>query len=408
MTVQSNEQMLSSMKSSLAKRVRVLLPGATLSGPFQDSFNNDLLVCYNTKHQLRVYTPPELSLFFVFERRIPFTEVERSFLERIILATFDKSNADAGALDENMARAIVRTISEYAAPACQDTALRVISLYESWQGQQRNRLSHTTGITVARNKNVTDNFFAIAQQNIVKSLGSSPDTLLIIDANGGIRGLEKIPPTKDSAGRQEIFSPDTHANLAMWANSRRKVAVRLTEDGAIMIFSRGRLLFFKQDSCWTALPHTLSNAAFCSEGTDGIEPETLKALYLTALDMAKGKTPLQVAIILNSHKENATAKLRKVGWQHIARAVSKNIKLLSVLENTTKFHEIPRTIRSEIGSMGGTLFLDGEGNILGIDPIGDKFPKPEAACSISNRYFPGRGYMEMLNDHKYNLQLTIC
>ncbi|MDL2328664.1 hypothetical protein LJC71_02795 [Desulfosarcina sp. OttesenSCG-928-A07] len=231
---------------------------------------------------------------------------------------------------------------------------------------------------------------------------------MIIDANGAVHGLEKLPPTRDSTGRQEILSPDVHANLAVWANSRRKLAVRLTEDGTILLFSRGRLLFFKQDAYWLTLPHTLINTGFCTEGIEGVAPETLKALYLTALDLAAGKTSSRIALVLFSHGENLAAKLQKAGWRHTSRTASTHAKLLSVLVNTRKFYEIPRAIRGELCSMGGTLFLDGEGNILGLDPLGDKIFKAEAVGNASNGFFPGRGYMELLNDsHKFNLHLAI-
>ena len=408
MAAQYNEQAVSDFKESLARRIRALLPGAVLSGPFQGGISHDLFVCYNTVHQLRIYTPPELNNFFVFERSIPFTEDERVFLDRVIRGAFADVLGGAGSIDESMAKSIAGAVSAYVAPDCPETALGIISLYESWSKHPHSDLTHTTGITMARKKNIQGNFFEIARQDIVKSLGSSPDTLLIIDADGGIHGLEKIPPTGDSAGRQEILSPDVHANLAVWANSRRKVAVRLTEDGTILLFSRGRLLFFKQDACWLTLPHTFINAGFCTEGVEGVEPKTLKAVYLTALDLAVGKTSSRIALVLFSQGKNIAAKLRKAGWRHTSRTASKAINLLSVLVNTRKFYEIPRTIRSEICSMGGTLLLDGEGNILGLDPFVNNTCKAEAANDASSGFFPGRGYMELLNDsHKSNLHLTI-
>lgn len=407
MTSRHNMQTVPELRKSLARRIKALLPGAALSGPFPGGIGHELFVSYDTKYQLRVWTPPERNRYFVCERSIAFTEDERAFLDRVMRSTFDNMPAGIGSIDETMAKAIAGTVAEYAAPDCPETALGIISLYESWSGRRRNGLPHTTGIKMARNKNNRGNFFEIAKQGIFKGLGSSPDTILIIDADGGVHGPETIPATGGGTGRQEILCPDAHAGLAAWAGSRRKVAVRLTEDGTVLLFGRGSLLFFNQGTCWQILPHTLINAGSCAEGVEGLEPLTLKALYLTALDLSAGKTSSRVILIPGAHGKIA-AKLRKAGWQYVTRTAARNVKLLSALVNSRKFHELPRTLRSEICSLGGTLFLDGEGTILGLNLFADKGFETKAAHNGSNRFFPGRGYMELLNNHhQCNLHLTI-
>lgn len=405
-----NEQFLADIKTSFARHIKPLLPGAALSGPFHGGLRSAFLACYDTMHRLWVYISPEMEHYFVFSRILPFTEEERSFLDHVMHKTHEGIIAGAGSIEEAMAKSVAQTVAEYVAPNFPETVARVIALYEAWGGENRGRISHTVGIASKRRKNIQGNFFEVSGKDLVKSLGASPNTLMVIDRAGGILGAETIfVPTLAGRGH-ELFSPDAYSDIALWTTSRRNVAVSLTEDGTILLFAKRRLLFAKRGSSWLSPPHTLINLASVLESIDGIEPETVKAVYFTALDMAGGNTPARIILVRSAGGKRLTSRLLKAGLPPASGTSSQNTKLLSVLVNGRKFPVIPRSVRKEIFSLGGTLFLDGQGGILGLDLAGRT---PSAVLGTEQEtkstVFPGSAYMELFNgEGGVNVHLAIC
>ena len=410
MAIITSEPSLDAIKAALEEHIRPLLPGAALSGAYPSGSHSTYRVCYDSKYRLRVYASPKLDHYFVFDRSLPFTEEERSFLDQIMRDFCCGGFADTSPIGKAIAKSVVKSVAEYVAPEFPDTVSRIISLYEAWSGEHTERISHTIGIQPKRHKSTQGNFFDISGKDLVKLIGASPNTLMVLDAAGGIRGVEKIPFSNAETRGCDSFSPAAYLNIALWANTRQNVAIRLTEDGTILLFTRKRLLFAKRGSCWISPPHTLINMETVPYSVEGVEPEMVKAIYLTALDLAAAKKTARISLVRNTKGKQPSARLRQALALLASGKPSQNAKLLSVLVNGRKFYEIPRSIRVEICSMGGTLLLDGQGAILGLDLSGkaaaDNFG---SARETNNSMFPGKAYMELLNkESQSNLHLAIC
>lgn len=405
-----DEQLLTAIKISFARHLNPLLPGAALSGPFHGDRSPAFLVCYDTSHRLRVYISPAMEHYFVFTRVLPFTEEERSFLNQIMREAYDSIIAGIGSIEETMAKSVEQAVSEYVAPNFPETVARVIALYEAWSKDCPRCLSHTTGIQPKRHRNIQCNFFEVSRKDLVKSLGASPNTLMAIDVAGGILGVEKIsvPATVDRG--HEVFSPDAYSNIARWATSRGNVVARLTEDGTILLFAKRRLQFVKHGSRWLSPPHTLINLSSVLESIDGVEPETVKAVYLTALDLAGSNTPARIILVRSPGVKQLASRLLKAGLLPTSGTSSQNAKLLSVLVNGKNFTVLPRSVRAEIFSLGGTLFLDGQGSLLGLD-LSERATSGAFGTEQKTKktVFPGSAYMDLFNSEGvFNLHLAIC
>jgi len=402
--------LLETIALSLETHIKPLLPGAVMSGPYRGGISPALLICYDTKHRLRIYLPSGLEQFFVFERTHPFSEEERSFMEEIIQGIRSAAFAGKQPLEAAAASATL-AVSRYAAPEFPETVARVVKIYEAWLACGKVKTAHTTGIRLMRHADTLGNIFDPVGERLAKALGTNPDALVIIDVKGGIRAIEKFPsPDGENRRGQDIFAPVGHAGVAAWANSRRKVAIRMTGDGTILLFNRGQLLFTRKNGVWRSPPHTLANIASIPESIDGVAPETVTALYLTALDLTSGNRASRIGLIRTS------AGRRLPGmWKEKTRfpkgSARKNAKLLAGMIHAQKFHEIPRTIRAEVCSLGGVLFLDGQGSILGLDLSENEDIAADGlngSRDEKRQAFPGSAYMELLNrDGSLNLRLAI-
>ena len=397
--------------TALTAYIQPLLPGTIMSGPFSDAVSRSLTVCYDTQHRLRVYIAPERKEYFEFKRKLPFTEEERLFVERIICET-DAPGRRNAPLCTLMAEAVERAVLEQITPGLGETVGRIIKIYEKWNEPCRKKLMHTTGIRLMRHKKEQGNFFDLVDTGLIKPLDSSPDTLVVIDDKGGSPKMEKMVSTAATdRTNQEVFAPFMYADIAAWSNSRRKAAVSLAEDGTILLFSMKRLLFVKHGTRWHSLPHTLINLDAIPESIDGIEPEMVKALYLTALDMAAGNSNAHIGLVRSFREMPLQAGRDKAELPLSCGALSKNARLLSQMTDGKRFSEIPRVIRAEICALGEMLLLDGKGNLLGLELPGkdrsavDALPVKKES---EGRAFPGKAYMELFNtDGRFNLRLDI-
>lgn len=399
------------IEAVLAAYITPLLPGTTVSGPHSGSISPTLPVCYDTKYRLRVRIYPDREQYLVFERILPFSEEERLFIEGIVRETHAAGPAGRENLCRRMADAVTRAVSRFAAPELSETAWRVINTYATWGEQRQVNLSHTTGIRLVRQRQTRSNFFDLAANGPVKTPGSSLGAMVVIDAKGGIIGIEKAVAAPADRRGSEVLAPLMHMDIAAWASSRRRVAVSLAEDGSILLFSGSRLLFARRGAYWHSLPHTLINIENLPESIDGIAPETVKAVYLTALDTAMGTGAARIDLIRNSRRKNLPARLRRAGRTFAAGTSSISAQLLASMPDTGKFHEIPRVIRAEICALGCVLFLDGLGNILGLCSPVEKRRAGDTKHAIhkdTGNTLPERACMELFNaGGQFNLQLTI-
>lgn len=390
---------LANYEDAITAHLQPLLPGSACSGPYPGKADSSFDVSFDTAHRLHVSLPVTPGRYLVFERILPFTEEERAFMEevaRMIRTGMEKEPLQS--IDTFISRAVSDVIVKRVAPEFPDSVRNVIRIYEEWVGQHKAQplAGHATGIRLMRKTPGQNNFFSMDKE-FLRALGSSPDTLIVINAEGGICGVEKIPSVSSAhTARQEVLAPVIYADMAAWSNSRRKAVVRLTEGGDILLFSRRELLFAKRGVYWCSFPHSLINIKALPESIEGVEPETVRAVYLTALDLSAGNAGAYIGLFRDVREQKARTDPRKAGQHLLTRESSKNAQLLAGMVKGKRFAEISRAVRAEICALGGVLILDGQGSILGLHLSGSDFKRHFAEASRTGVY-PGKGYMELFN-----------
>ena len=396
----------------LATHIQPLLPGSTMLDPVPGTRDVRPQVVYDTKNRLKIDCPRDIGMSFMFQRRVPFCEEERVLVE-VIINEIHRGRLLSGAdLADIAGEAVTTAIAGKIAPENPETLLRVIHIYEQWacRACESANALHTTGILLTQHRKARYSIFSPGEQRVLTALGSSRDTLLVIDAGGGVLGVEKLSPQSSrEKDRQDLFAPVRHASVADWTTSRRKAAVRLAEGGAILLFAGRRLLFVKRDGFWHGLPHSLIDLETVLVN-DEIKTDTARAVYLTALDLAAEKTAIAVGLIRKAGETYAPAILRKAGLRFSPDIATHNAGLVASVLKAKNFSEIPRAVRAELCAPGGTLILDSRGTILGLEfsgkdqQSGDAFP-----------LLPGEGmsfwdkcYTELVNSGCLGVRLTIC
>ena len=395
------------MEAGILAHLSPLLPGARLTGPFPAQARPSFNVIHDTGHRLEVYASPGLSRYFIFDRTVPFSNEERSLCGGIVNKIQNGVVSGKRYEPSLAARAVSEAVANYAAPEAAETVWQVIQLYESWAEPKS---THTIGVHLTRPRPARNSLFDLRDKGLLKVLGSSPDTLLGLDSSGGLIGVEKTPwPGPVGQNKKDVLAPIACANIAAWANSQRKVAVRLTDDGQILLFSNKQLLFVKRNSHWYSLPHTLINLEPIPGTIEGVASDTVKALYLTALDMAMGRGFITIELWRSPKNKSSTASKKASSNLGTPNGL-KNAKLLAALTKAKRFPEMPRPIRAEICALGGALFLDGEGTILGLDNSGGNQNRRAGRHDRgeAGKVFSGSGFMEIINTgRRFNLVLRI-
>ena len=80
----SQQNQVTAFEAALAAHIHPLLPGSFPAGRYPDATGRSTAVTYDTQHRLRIYAGHDLETYFAFERKLPFCEEERCFIEKII------------------------------------------------------------------------------------------------------------------------------------------------------------------------------------------------------------------------------------------------------------------------------------------------------------------------------------
>lgn len=384
----ATNQAHSAFEDIILKHLGLLLPGARLSGPFSGRGHTAHPVSHDTGNRLLVRAGADQGRYHVFDRIVPFSDAERSFCAEVV----EKARPGPAEGGESgqiwLADLVARTIARRLAPDCAESLHRLILNYQSWP---RAAPGHTCGLRPARLKGRI-NFFDLSAEEVLRDWAVSGNFLISLDYQGRIIGPEK------TAGRQsrtrkngpEPLCPLAWADIAAWTGPGRKTAVRLNEDGQILIFKGRRLMFFKRGRYWQSLPHTLTDLERLPESIEGLEAETVRAIYQTALDLAASQSRVLIELFRNSRDESAA--LRCEGNSEGAEA----FQLPGRGPAATPFPEMPRRARARLCVQKGCLLLDGRGRIL------NKRPGCRLGRGTKSRggIVPGSGYMQLLNNEQ--------
>lgn len=341
--------------------------GAIISGPFTDAVKPLSSVVYDTQHRIKIFVSESHRIYFMFQRRLPFSAKEKKLLEDIITG-LRQMNGQGRVTDYlYVQEAIERVVAFHVSRDHADLVFRLIQMYKEWAGKTGTEtLSvHTTGIYLNRQKNTGCNIFTMFDDGLIRSIGSTDKTLLAIDRNGYIQSVENIQPTAIQAKKQQsVFAPASVADIAMWSDYRNKVVIRLTQRGDILLFKDRKLAFARIFSQWRYFPHGAIMDEIFSEEITQEEKEVRKAVYLTLLDLIFDGKGARIGILDNPKRQQKRLERIHSRFRFSPTLLAERNRFLTTILGTRKFHEIPRKIRAELCALDGVLLLGTQGDIF--------------------------------------------
>lgn len=257
-----------------------------------------------------------------------------------------------------------------------------ITLYASWSSQtyEGARISHTIGVN-SRLASPVDSFCLENLESLkrfyastcplsdyrnsdeAKLLGSGANSLLLLDAHSYIHGVEHVPQLAPEAlGR--VKAPLAFSHIARWTNRNTRVAVTLTRNGEILVFSDNVLQFAKRRGAWRYFPHGSLITDIISLTEFNVKKrELLEALHLTALDVSFTRGGACLGIIESREQlSQLTGDECRIEKKPLYKQILK----------CRNFMDLPRSLRVELCAIDGATIVDKYGEILCVGAILNK------------------------------------
>lgn len=248
----------------------------------------------------------------------------------------------------------------------------IIRPYSAWSSQtyEGNRISHSIGIlgpSKSKKDRTESNIFAFNQEDFLKIIGSSHDSILAVDRNGNILAVENLNMQNDDDVARQMQAPISMAHLARWTHGG-KIALTVTRSGEILLFKDRTLCFAKRRGSWRYFPHDLiTKKMFRSGEHDETSMKLRKAMYLTALDTAFNRSGACLGLIKNTVDMSALKCLPQSCLLEARR--SKCSLFLASIISGKKFYNLSRTIRAELCALDGATILASDGTIIAAGAI---------------------------------------
>ncbi len=401
------------IRSIIESYIMPLLPGSTLAGPEKGANTAQDLVTFDTGNRLRIAVPNSGGTHFILKRFAPFTDEERDLLLRIaenMHADFRHRTVPCHLM---LCDAVERAIASAILPSDAATAYGVIQVYNQWAAEtcEGRRVPHTVGLCPAQGKTGSETFLTLQKSGHLKKLGSGDDILLTLGNGGTLLGVENIPSKLTTyRNNEETLAPVTMHGTALWAGSGGRVALRLTEDGEILVFKNKMLMFAKRRSHWRSFPHKRLLDLLLSGNGNSEEERNRLALYRTLLDLAFSRYGGCIGVLREGAEQRNVFDL--VAPEALFSFVNppQMTAMFKTVVNSRKFYEIPRKVRVNLCAVDGALLMDSVGTILAAGTIVKTDGSPGAggrtAAALSMaRYGYGvkvsdDGYVEMYHEGK--------
>lgn len=346
---------------------------------------------------------------FIIKRNQPFKTADvvlvRNILEEVVdIAALNIK--DVNYIKKLKSTAIEKAICKAASEEAADTLLELITELSVWGSRTYEGKRPCFGFTIneadfAEDSDHNLHISEIINQDFAALLTNGRQTFLEIDRNGyliGHRVLErlKFAPT---------LCPYDFINVARYCTDKR-VGLVLAENGDMLIFKAGQLIFSKRRGVWNSFAHE-EIIQILSSRTESAHKELRRAIYLTALDISFSGNGGCIAYLSRDHINEVLSHidvrdLLSQEYYELKRNVElkKNTLLFDTFENEDienfysmdyeeliksedmskvaalrlilkdkKFHELNRKLREELVAMDGATIIDSQGTIVAVGAI---------------------------------------
>ena len=315
-------------------------------------------------YEHRIYLSDEIHFFSITKSK-PFSTKEHTLISDIIDEALSRGAFDDTYRDEISKGIIELAIAKYAGGQLWETIKGVLELYNSWSSQtyEGNRISHNIGVHLSGTPELFANrIIQFKDEDYLKILGSSYDSILTLSPAGSIKGLE-ILARETLSELEKLDAPISMAHIAAWAQAK-KVAISLTRNGEILLFKDKKLSFAKRRGAWRYFPHELILRDTLQIPDFDISRDLRVAVYRTALDVAFSRGGACIGIVPSVEGLEAC-----IPPDCTLKNYKENQDVYRTIIGKNKFYEISRSARAELCSVDGATVVDCKGNIICVGAI---------------------------------------
>lgn len=268
----------------------------------------------------------------IIKREQPFKRFEIQLVKAILeeLNNVYKYNITEVAYKKSLQQyALEKAICKSISDKSTDTLLSLIYELSLWGNRTYEGVRPTFGFIVSP-KNVADksktpiHFSKILSRDFSTMISDGINGVMFINSKGMLINYYNLPNISD----QNVYAPFDYIKMAK-ACQKGRVGVTLINNGDLLIFSEGELVFAKRRGYWSSFSHD----EIIQKISDKSNQEVQEAVYLSALDVSFAHTG---ACICYLRKEQETQVLKHIDIYDILDEEMYNAKLEMLKENAKK------------------------------------------------------------------------
>ncbi len=258
---------------------------------------------------------------------------------------------------------VAKAISQAAGnPGVHLVVAKVLDVFEQWAQEtyEGHRIAAAFGIggapPAANDAQPFEKYFGL---NLAKVVGDGCSTLVTLSNQGHPLGHHYLGQPQPN---DQTFSPFAFIPMARWATGN-KLALALNRGGEILAFSDGHLSFARRRGGWVHFSHEAAVSQMATNGPRGYGADLRLAAYLSALDISFARVGGGIGLVRRNETivgEGLPVQAR----DRLSLRETDKTKALHALIGPSRYHELPRPLRQEIGGIDGAVVVQHDGTII--------------------------------------------
>ncbi|EAQ23583.1 hypothetical protein [Roseovarius sp. 217] len=346
-----------------------LFSGASLDASSESSSTSEATVAYLSPQKIGFKVNKSDIYRLVFRRDQPFAQKKDPAREIRVVEAFSsilaemndelKGDLKSDLLSTFQRRVVARAVSE---ESIEVQVLRLLDQMSSWSARlyEGTPITCAIGIDPSANGDKDINFDLFVSNDVGAVLSNGYNSMLTFDE--GLSFTQHL--SLNQKAQTAPASPLMQSAISSWtANRDGRVAVALNGYGELLVFRDGQLLFSRRNGIW----HFLTHSPILGQMAVPRDPKIRGAIYESVLDASFGRRGACLGIVGSSQRESWHSLVSE--FDRLDLRTSEKTKALSAVVQDRPFHELDRTLRSELLSIDGATLLDHKGNVLAVGAI---------------------------------------
>lgn len=309
-------------------------------------------------HAIKLAPDSESDDRLVIERTPPFADEERRLCEIFVdefRAISNLSDMHYGELERGLAG---RLAARFLSADHPSAILGIIHLLSNWASQTYEGAPVTAALGFdPAHEGAGEALSEFEGQDFVKVLSNGFDTLIVVNALGGVVRHEQLD---DPRGVMPRFAPYRLGAIADWTTrGDRRTAFVLNRRSEILAITGGRLLFAKRSGRWNHFLHETLLSKFNPPG----DIELRTTLYESCLDVSFARTGGCLAVVRGGTSDEEL--VQSVAHRDVIELrETPKARLLGDVIGSRTFQDLDRRLRQELLAIDGACVLRHTGQFV--------------------------------------------